>query len=204
MFLVGLTGGIAAGKSTVADRLVTRHGVRLIDADAIAREVVLPGTPAWHRIVAHFGPDIIGPDGFLDRPRLAGIVFADPAQRTVLNELTHPPILHEIADRLERLRHHDGLVVVDLALLVEIGADLGFDAIITVAARPDVQEERLTRLRGLDAEQARRRIAAQAPLEDKLAVATHVIRNDGSIDDLLAATDAVAEDLQRLAAERRG
>lgn len=204
MFLVGLTGGIAAGKSVVADRLVTRHGARLIDADVIAREVVLPGTPTWQRIVEHFGEDVLGPDDFIDRPRLGAIVFSDPAQRAVLNELTHPPILRGIADQLEEYKDDDGLVVVDIALLVEMNAHLGFDAIVTVATEPETQEQRLTELRGMEPQEARDRIGAQAPLAEKLAVATHVIRNDGSEEALRQATDEVAADLQRLARLKAG
>jgi dephospho-CoA kinase len=202
MFLVGLTGGIASGKSTVAHRLVARHGARLIDADVVARDVVLPGTPTWHRIVEHFGEEVVGPDGFLDRPALGAIVFADPRQRAILNEFTHPPILREIADQLEELEHRDCLVVVDIALLVEMGADLGFDAVVLVAASPDLQERRLVELRAMERVEARQRIGAQAPLADKLAVATHVVHNEGTLDELHKATDDVAADLKRRAREK--
>lgn len=198
MFLVGLTGGIASGKSTVAERLC-HHGAELIDADDVAREVVLPGTPAYKRIVAHFGTGILDPDGFVDRSALGRIVFGDPSQRAVLNELTHPPVMAEIADRLEALTPFDGLVVLDVPLLVEAGVDRGYDAILVVATKPGQQVRRLVDLRGMSEDEARMRIAAQAPLEAKLAVATHVIWNEGTVAELLERTDEVAAELQRCA-----
>lgn len=204
MFLVGLTGGIASGKSTVADRLVAHHRFHLVDADVVAREVVLPGTPVWQRIVEHFGREVVGDDDFLDRARLASIVFADRSQLAVLNELTHPAILREIASELEELRDTDRIVVLDVALLTEIGASLGFDAIVTVAASPQLREQRLVEHRGMDREHARQRIDAQAPLEDLLAISTHVIHNEGSQEDLRRATDAVAAELVELARVKHG
>ena len=201
MYLVGLTGGVAAGKSSVAERL-TEHGAELIDADQIAREVVLPGQPAYHRIVEHFGTEVLDDAGFLDRARLAAIVFSDPRQRAVLNELTHPPILRTIADRLELLAHMDGLVVVDIALLVEMNTDLPFDAVVVVASHESTQRQRLVEGRGMDPEEARQRIGAQASLEARLAAATHVIWNEGSLEQLRARTDEVAEELKQAAREK--
>ena len=208
MFLVGLTGGIAAGKSTVAERFV-EHGAELIDADQIARELVLPGEPTWHRIISHFGDEILDEAGFIDRARLAAIVFEDPRQRAVLNELTHPPILREIADRLEVMTHLDGLVVIDVALLVEMGTPLDFDAVVVVATYPETQEERLVEDRGMEPSDAQLRIKAQASLEDKLAAATHVIWNEGDVAQLRARTDEVAAELtaaaeEKVAAQRGG
>ncbi len=207
MFLVGLTGGIAAGKSTVAERLV-EHGAELIDADQIAREIVLPGEPAWHRIVSHFGEEILDEAGFIDRARLAAMVFEDPRQRAVLNELTHPPILRAIADRLEVMTHLDGLVVIDVALLVEMGTPLDFDAVVVVATYPETQEERLVEQRGMARGDAQLRIGAQAPLEDKLDAATHIIWNEGDLVALRARTDEVAAELlaaaeKKVAEQRR-
>ena len=207
MFLVGLTGGIAAGKSTVAERLV-EHGAELIDADQIAREIVLPGEPAWHRIVSHFGEEILDEAGFIDRARLAAMVFEDPRQRAVLNELTHPPILRAIADRLEVMTHLDGLVVIDVALLVEMGTPLDFDAVVVVATYPETQEERLVEQRGMARGDAQLRIGAQAPLQDKLDAATHIIWNEGDLAALRARTDEVAAELltaaeKKVAEQRR-
>ncbi|MDQ3343644.1 MAG: dephospho-CoA kinase [Actinomycetota bacterium] len=201
MLLAGLTGGIASGKSTVSARLV-EHGAELVDADAIARHLLLPGTPTWQRVRQHFGDDILTADGAIDRPALGRIVFASPQRRTLLNELTHPPVMAEIADRLEALQAFDGVVVLDVPLLVEANADRSYEAVVVVATQPETQLRRLVDLRGMAPDDARARMAAQAPLGDKLAIATHVLWNDGTLDDLLAATDDVAADLLRRARDK--
>ena len=201
MYLVGLTGGIGSGKSTAAARMV-EHGAELIDADQIAREVVEPGKPAWHKLVEHFGRDILDEDGFIDRPKLGSIVFGDDAKRAVLNELTHPPVVNEIASRLELLQAFDGVVLLDVPLLVESGVTRNYEAIVVVAAKPETQLRRLVELRGMTPTAAQARMDVQAPLEDKLAVATHVIWNEGSIAELNAAVDHVAADLTRRAREK--
>ena len=198
MFLIGLTGGIASGKSTVAERFV-KHGAELIDADAISREVTQPGTRAFNEIVEHFGHEILD-DGFIDRAALGAIVFDDERQRSVLNEITHPPILAEIADQLELLVAFDGCVVLDVPLLVESEVDRRYDAVIVVATREETQVRRLMRHRGMSERDARQRVRAQAPLEVKLARATHVLWNEDSLDDLVARADEMAEALCRLAA----
>ena len=194
MYLVGLTGGIGSGKSTVAERFVL-HGAELIDADQIAREVVQPGKPAWNKLVDHFGRGILDEEGFIDRPKLGAIVFADEAKRALLNELTHPPVINEIAARLELLQAFDGVVILDVPLLVESGVSRNYESIVVVAAKPDTQLKRLVELRGMTSSEAQARIDAQSPLDEKLAVATHVIWNEGSLDELYAAVDEVAEDL---------
>ena len=201
MLLVGLTGGIGSGKSTVAARLV-EHGAELIDADQIAREVVEPGKPAYRKIVDHFGPGILDAEGFIDRPALGALVFVDEQKRALLNELTHPRVIEEIASRMELLQAFDGVVVIDVPLLVESGVNRGYEAVVVVAAKPDTQLRRLVELRGMKPEDAQARIDAQAPLEEKLAVATHVIWNEGTIAELHAAVDEVAKDLVRRAAEK--
>lgn len=198
MFLVGLTGGIASGKSTVAGRLV-EHGMELIDADAIAREQLRPDTVVWQQVVEHFGAEILDADGFIDRAALGRIVFADPARRTLLNELTHPRVVAEIADRLELLHAFDGAVVVDVPLLVEAGVDRGYEAVVVVATHPETQLRRLVTTRGMTEDDARARIAAQAPLEAKLARATHVVWNEGTLEELLAGADETASKLTGLA-----
>lgn len=198
MFLVGLTGGIASGKSTVAERLV-RKGAELIDADIVAREVTEPGTEAYHEIVEHFGREVLDVDGFIDRAALGAIVFSDGAQRAVLNEITHPRILAEIADQLELLVAFDGCVVLDVPLLVETDVGRGYDAIVVVAARERSQIERLVKFRNLSELEARQRVAAQAPLEAKLARATHVLWNDGTIAELRERADDIADRLCALA-----
>jgi dephospho-CoA kinase len=201
MYLVGLTGGIGSGKSTVAQRMVHR-GAELIDADLVAREVVLPGTPAYRKIVEHFGRNVLDEDGFIDRPALGRVVFADPEKRTLLNELTHPPVVHAIAEQLELLQAFDGVVVLDVPLLLEAGVDRGYEAIVVVAAQPETQVRRLVEQRGMAEEDARARIAAQAPLEDKLAIATHAIWNEGSLDELAQETDRVMGELSSAAQEK--
>ena len=201
MYLVGLTGGIGSGKSTVAARLV-EHGAELVDADQVAREVVEPGKPAYAKLVEHFGREILDDEGFIDRPRLGAIVFGDESKRAVLNELTHPPVIAEIASRLELLQAFDGVVIIDVPLLVESGVARNYEAIVVVAARPETQLDRLVKLRGMSATEAQNRIDAQAPLDEKLAIATHVIWNEGTLDELYAEVDVVGKDLVRRAHEK--
>jgi dephospho-CoA kinase len=201
VFLVGLTGGIGSGKSTVAERFVAA-GAELIDADQVAREVVVPGKPAWKKILEHFGDGILDDEGFIDRPALGAIVFADPAKRALLNELTHPPVIESIADQLEMLTAFDGVVVLDVPLLVEGGVDRGYDAIVVVAAKPETQLQRLLADRGMSEEEAHQRIAAQAPLEDKIAKATHVLWNEGTLEELRTEADRLARELTALAREK--
>jgi dephospho-CoA kinase len=201
VFLVGLTGGIGSGKSTVAERFVAA-GAELIDADQVAREVVVPGKPAWKKIVEHFGDEILDDEGFIDRPALGAIVFADPAKRALLNELTHPPVIEAIADQLEMLTAFDGVVVLDVPLLVEGGVDRGYDAIVVVAAKPETQLQRLLADREMSEEEAHQRIAAQAPLEEKIAKATHVLWNEGTLEELRTEADRLARELTALAREK--
>ncbi len=183
MLLVGLTGGIASGKSSVARMLVERGAV-LIDADEIAREVVEPGTPAWSKIVEHFGSDILLSDRRVDRPALAAIVFKDPAKLALLNEITHPEVMRRIADRMEELKGTDQVVIVDVPLLAEVGASDMFDLIVVVTASQDAQIERMHAARGMDPESARARIASQLPMDERAAIADVLIGNDGTLDEL--------------------
>lgn len=201
MYLVGLTGGIGSGKSTVAARFV-HHGAELVDADQIAREVVEPDKPAWRKLVEHFGAEILDGEGFIDRPKLGRIVFGDEKKRRLLNEITHPPVIAEIASRLELLQAFDGVVILDVPLLVESRADRGYEAVVVVATKPETQVQRLVEQRGMADADARARIAAQSSLEDKLAAATHVIWNEGTLDELHAAVDDLAEELTTKAREK--
>lgn len=194
MYLVGLTGGIGSGKSTVADRLIER-GAILIDADAIAREVVEPGTPGLGAVVERFGPEILGEGGNLDRDALGAIVFADPSARKDLEAITHPLIGAVMADRMAKYAETDKIVVLDVPLLVE-GGRSDFNSMVLVATHPETQVDRLVELRGMTEADARSRIAAQASLEDKLARADHVIWNESTLDDLTARTDEVWAELQ--------
>ncbi|MBJ7355960.1 dephospho-CoA kinase [Nocardioides sp.] len=192
---VGLTGGIASGKSTVAAMLVDLGAV-LIDGDALAREVVARGTPGLAQVVAEFGEELLSPEGDLDRPALGRIVFADEAARHRLEAITHPLIFERYA-ALEAAAPAGALVVHDIPLLAESGRADTFDAVVVVDVPVEVQVERMVRDRGWTREEAESRIAAQASREDRLAIATHVIDNTGSLADLEARVREVHAELTR-------
>jgi dephospho-CoA kinase len=192
---VGLTGGIASGKSTVAAMLVDLGAV-LIDGDALAREVVARGTPGLDQVVAEFGEEVLTPDGDLDRPALGRIVFADEAARRRLEAITHPLIFVRYAE-LEAAAPPDAVVVHDIPLLAESGRADTFDAVVVVDVPVEVQVERMVRDRGWTREEAESRIAAQASREDRLAIATHVIDNTGSLADLETRVREVYAELTR-------
>jgi dephospho-CoA kinase len=188
--LIGLTGGIGSGKSTVA-RMIAELGVPVLDADQIAREVVAPGQPAAAEIAAAW-PEVIGPDGVIDRKRLGGLVFADPAARARLERITHPRIQavsHARARDLAAQGHH--LVFYEASLLVESGRHRELDGLVVVTAAPETQRRRAMARDGLSADEAQARIDAQLPLADKVRAATVVIDNQGD----LAATRAQVERL---------
>ena len=168
----------------------------LVDADEIARDVVQPGTPAWSKIVEHFGPEILLPDKSINRVGLGEIVFNDRTKLALLNEITHPEVMRRIADRLEELSGSDHIVVVDVPLLAEVGAADMFDLIVVVTSTDDSQRDRLLRLRGMSPEQAAARIASQLPPAERAAVADRVISNDGSMDELVVQVDALWEELE--------
>ena len=198
MFLVGLTGGIASGKSTVS-RLLGDHGATVVDADVIAREVVEPGAPALAAIVERFGNGVLRSDGSLDRERLGAIAFSDPEANADLRAITHPEIGRVIGERMTALAGTDRVVILDAALLVETARG-GLAMLIVVAADLDVQVERMMRDRALSRAAAEARIASQAPLADKLAAADLVVWNNGTIEELEARVDEVwAEVLERKA-----
>jgi len=195
---VGLTGGIGSGKSEVARRLAERGAV-LIDADVAARKVVEPGSPGLARIAAAFGAEVLRPDGSLNRERLGEIVFADPGLRAELNAIVHPLVREWMQEAEHAAVQTDGeaIVVHDVPLLAESRGKAGFDTVIVVDVPPDLQVERLVRLRGMGAEQVRARMAAQASREQRLAVADIVIDNSGSLDDLDRRVAEVWSDLER-------
>ncbi len=178
MLLVGLTGGIGAGKSTVAEML-TERGAILIDGDLIARQVVEPGQPALAAIVERFGPDVLAADGTLDRPALAAKAFASEEDRKDLEAITHPAIGAEFI-RLMQEAPPDGIVVNDVPLLVEAGkvAERGYEHVIVVEAPRDLRLDRLES-RGLTRADAEARMAAQATDEERRAIATHLLDNGG-------------------------
>ncbi|MER5473500.1 dephospho-CoA kinase [Streptomyces sp. NPDC002935] len=197
MLKVGLTGGIGAGKSEVS-RLLVEHGAVLIDADRIAREVVAPGTPGLAAVVDAFGDDVLAPDGSLDRPKLGSIVFADPQKLAVLNSVVHP-LVGTRSRALEDAAPKHAVVVHDVPLLAENGLASLYDLVIVVDARPETQLDRLVRLRGMTEEDARARMAAQAPRDKRLAIADIVIDNDVPLEELERRVRDVWADLVRRA-----
>jgi dephospho-CoA kinase len=194
MLRVGLTGGIGSGKSEVA-RLLSAHGAVVVDADAIAREVVEPGTPGLAAVVAEFGPDVLRPDGTLDRARMAELVFAEEGARRRLEAIVHP-LVREHSQALLAAAPPHAVVVYDVPLLVEGGMGADFDVVVVVDVPEEVQVARLAG-RGMSAEDARARIAAQVPRPERLAAADVVIDNSGSLADLETAVRDVWETLQR-------
>lgn len=193
--LVGLTGGIGSGKSTVAAMLV-EAGLVVIDADAIAREVVEPGTTALAEIADRFGDDVVV-DGHLDRRALATIVFNDAAARADLEDITHPAIRAEVArrHRAATAADPDAVVVLDHPLLVETGQARDLEAVVVVLAARATRRQRLVEDRGMDPDDVSARMAAQADDDQRRAVATWAIDNDGSLGDLAVQVAEVVDDL---------
>ncbi|MCD4534840.1 dephospho-CoA kinase [Nocardioides sp. cx-169] len=179
---VGLTGGIASGKSTVA-AILAQLGAVVIDADKLAREVVERGTPGLTAVVEAFGEALLTPDGDLDRPAMGTLVFGDEAKRRTLEQIVHPLVFERIV-ALEEAAPEGAVVVHDIPLLAESGRGDTFDAVLVVDVPPETQVERMLRDRGWTREDAQARISSQATREERLAVATHVIDNTGSLEDL--------------------
>ena len=190
---VGLTGGIASGKSSVA-RMLAELGAVVIDADLLAREVVAQGTRGLGDVVRAFGPGVLTPEGDLDRPALGAIVFRDEEKRRQLEAIIHPLVRARSA-QIEAAADPEALVVHDIPLLAESGMAEAFDAVIVVDAPPETQVERMLRDRGWTPADAESRIAAQASREDRLAIATHVVDNTGSLEDLRARVAEVYAEL---------
>jgi dephospho-CoA kinase len=196
MVLVGLTGGIGSGKSTVSAALAER-GALVIDADAIVREVQEPGTEVFDAIVERFGPDVVALDGTLDRQAVADLVFTDDAALADLNAIVHPAVGAEIARRLEEAAGTDRVVVLDVPLLVESGRD-DMAALLVVDVDPEVAVRRVVEQRGMREADVRARIARQASREERLARATHVIDNSGNRFDLETRVAALWKQLSAL------
>jgi dephospho-CoA kinase len=189
MRLIGVTGGIATGKSTV-DRMLAAHGAAVIDADELARDVVRPGEPALDEVIARFGRGVIRADGSLDRARLGDIVFADPDAREDLERITHPRITELTGKRIAAaLAGAAPLVAVDIPLLFENAREAMFEGVLLVYAPREVQIERLRERNGLDEAAALQRLAAQLPIDEKRDRATWVIDNSGDLDATLQAVD---------------
>jgi dephospho-CoA kinase len=194
MLLVGLTGGIGTGKSTVA-RMLEKWGAVVFDADVLARQAVAPGTPGFDQVVERFGPNVLAPGGGLDREALASIVFSDPAARRDLEGIVHPEVRRMFAEGCEEYRDSDRVVVFSAPLLVETGMHTAFDLLIVVSAPVATQIERLMRDRGMGERDVQARIAAQLPLEAKAEVADILVDNEGSLEDLERRVERVWRDL---------
>lgn len=191
MRVVGLTGGIGCGKSTVANMLRDR-GVPVVDADQIGRAVVAPGTPGLRAVAEAFGPGVLCEDGTLDRKGLAALVFPDPSALARLNGIVHPLIQAAAAAELRELAGSGHpLAVLEAALLLEAGWDRVTDSVVVVTTSPEVQLQRLRARGDMTPEDAQARVASQLPLATKEARADHVLQNDGTLDALEAAVDAL-------------
>jgi dephospho-CoA kinase len=192
---VGLTGGIAAGKSAVSG-VLRDLGAVVIDADQLAREVVAKGTPGLDAVVAEFGEGLLGADGELDRPAMARLVFTDEDARRRLEAIVHPLVFERIV-QLEAEAPEDAVVVHDIPLLAESGRAKTFDAVVVVDAPTELQVDRMVRDRGWTEAEARARIEAQASREERRAIATHVIENTGTLEDLRDRVTEVFEALRQ-------
>jgi dephospho-CoA kinase len=198
---VGLTGGVAAGKSTVSGML-RDLGAVVVDADQLAREAVAPGTEGLAEVTAAFGPDVLTAEGALDRPAVAARVFSDAEARRRLEGIIHPRVRARAAE-LEAEADENAVVVHDIPLLAETGQGGDFDAVIVVDVPRATQVERMTRLRGMTPEDAAARVEAQASREERLAVATYVVENSGTHEDLRERVAEVFEELLAAAAPGR-
>jgi dephospho-CoA kinase len=184
MLLVGLTGGIGSGKSTVA-RFLGEHGAVIVDADVFARDAVRGGSDAFEAIVRRFGEEVVGPDGELDRPKLASIVFADRAALVDLEAIVHPEVRRMIADRIQAELDTDHVVVLVNPLLIEMGAHRDCDVVVVISADPETQVTR-TVARGMDEADVRARLAAQLPIEERARAADVLLDNEDTLEDLEA------------------
>jgi dephospho-CoA kinase len=205
MLLIGLTGGIATGKSAVT-RFLAARGAVTFSADEAARAVLVPGGSALRRLAAEFGAEMLTPSGELDRARLGRAVFADAAARRRLERLLHPLIRSLLRAQIEAAQRDlpsDTVIVVEIPLLYEGGLETWFDQVVVVAAPEALQKERLARRNGLNALEIDRRLAAQWPLDRKIARADYVLQNDGSLPHLEASVETLWRRLKTLAAARK-
>ena len=204
MLVVGLTGGIASGKSMVSGILRYLGGC-IIDADVIAHELIRPGLPAWQEIVEQFGQGILLVDGRINRPLLGRIIFRDPAKRAVLNSILHPRIFAEVEQQRKEIEREspDAIAILDAALLIETGAHERVDAVILVQVSEDLQINRLMERNGLTREEAIERIRAQASLEEKISHASYIIDASKSPEDVKLQTIEVFEKLKVLSRRSR-
>jgi len=198
MLIVGLTGGVASGKTAVS-RVLREEGAYIIDADQIARELVQPHKPAWNEIIRAFGKEILQEDRSVDRKELADKIFADPEQRKVLNQILHPRIKEEIARRAREIgqTNPEAIVVIDAPLLVELGMHHNVDRLIVVTSTQTQQIERLKKRDGRSPEEALRLLSSQMPGEEKEKLADFVVRNEGSLEEMKKRAKEVFKELKR-------
>jgi len=198
MLIVGLTGGVASGKTTVS-QILKEEGAYIIDADQMARELVRPHTPAWKKLVRAFGKDILRENGSIHRKKLADKVFTNLEQRKVLNQILHPRIRKEMERRAKEIGQKDpeAVVVIDAPLLVELGDHRKMDKLIVVTSTQTQQTERLKERDGISPEEALRIFSSQMPVEDKVKLADFVIRNEGSFQETKKKTREVFQELKK-------
>jgi dephospho-CoA kinase len=198
MLNVGLTGGIATGKSTVV-RMLVRKGARVIDHDGLVHTLQEPGQPVWKRIVETFGRDILGADQRIDRKKLGSLVFDDEERRRTLEGIVHPAVLEEAQRRRDEIASEDrhAIVLSDIPLLLEVGMQDRFDLILLVYAPPEVQILRVMQRNKMTRDEALARLKAQMPIDEKLRAADVVIRNDGTMRDLEKRVEEVWQELRK-------
>lgn len=196
MLNVGLTGGIATGKSTVV-RMLVKKGARVIDHDALVHTLQEPGRPVWNRIVEAFGRDILDAGGRIDRKKLGALVFGNEGRRKALEGIVHPAVLEEAQRERDRIGKEDtrAIVLSDIPLLLEVGMQGLFDLLLLVYAPPEVQIARVMKRNNMTRDEAAARLGAQMPIDEKLKRADVVIRNDGTMKELHQRVDEVWEEL---------
>jgi dephospho-CoA kinase len=204
MLIVGLTGGVASGK-TAASQVLKEEGAYIIDADQIARELVQPQKPAWNELIRAFGKDILQEDGSIHRKKLAEKVFADPKQRKRLNQILHPRIKEEMGRRTKEIGQKDpeAIVVIDAPLLVELGDHYEMDKLIVVTSTQTQQIERLKERDGIGPEAALKILSSQMPLGEKVKLADFIIGNEGSLEETKKRAREVFKELKKVMRKKK-
>lgn len=203
---VGLTGGIACGKSLVSS-IFQALGAAVIDADKVYHELIAPGEPLFQKLITNFGEGILGSDGTISRSRLASIIYSDEEKRSTLNKLAHPAVIKErkkrskaVVKQWKKEGREQGLVITEAALLIEAGTYKKFDQLVVVSCSPELQIQRLMERDGIDENTAGQKIASQMPVSEKESFADHIIMNDGTTRELIRKVEEVHYTLCELAA----
>jgi|LQYC01.1.fsa_nt_gi dephospho-CoA kinase len=204
MLIVGLTGGIASGKSTMAD-MFKKEGAYIIDIDIISRDVVKPGKPAWQDVIHIFGKEILNDDQTLNRKKVGDIVFSDAEKRKKLEEIIHPEITAESLMKINKIAKKDNqaIVIIDIPLLIETGKQDTVDKVVLVFTSPQVQIERLVKRDGLSLEDAHKRLAAQMPIENKKKYAQYIINNEEPLDKIQKKVKEIFRELKKDEAQKQ-